>query len=154
MPPATGPPFLCSGAALLLFSHVKRVGTDSPPRVAPKASRGPSEGSKTDTRSPDLTNVLGFSHTEETKNKTTLKARSHRCSRAINKPKASTKRAPKRATRSQVVTSVLGFSHTREAKKTTTLKARSHWCSRAINKKSKEQNNTESQTSPVLSCNQ
>ena len=51
------------------------------------------EGSKRATRSQSNASVLSFSQIREAKNKTTLKARSHRCSRAINKPQASTKRA-------------------------------------------------------------
>ena len=62
-------------------------------RDAKRAPSGHQEATKRATRSPDIPGVLGFSHTKETKNKTTLKARYHRCSRAINKPQAGTKRA-------------------------------------------------------------
>ena len=75
------------------------------------------EAPKRATRSPDITSVLGFSHTKEAKNKTTLKASYHRCSRAINKLQAGTNRAQREPSDHKLSPVFLVF-RTRERRRT------------------------------------
>ena len=75
------------------------------------------EAPKRATRSPDITGVLGFSHTKEAKNKTTLKASYHRCSRAINKLQAGTNRAQREPSDHKLSPVFLVF-RTRERRRT------------------------------------